>query len=71
MNNHKTVHKSGSFVVSFVVMVVLTVITVAEFYVGTHFPSVVFLMLISIVKAVLVLVFYMHVRRLWEPSVEN
>ena len=51
-----------------IVALVLAALTGVEYYLGTHYPSAVFLFLISILKSILVLYFFMHVYRLWRPE---
>ena len=46
----------------------LAALTPVEYYLGMHYPSAVFLFLISILKGILVIYFFMHVYRLWRPE---
>lgn len=64
-------NRAAAYRLSFLVALALAALTIIEYYVGTHFPSAVFLMLLAVVKAVLVLRFFMHVNRLWAPEGEH
>jgi heme/copper-type cytochrome/quinol oxidase subunit 4 len=60
--------RSSAYVTGAIVALVLAALTGVEYYLGTHYPSAVFLFLISILKSILVLYFFMHVYRLWRPE---
>ena len=60
--------KSSAYVTGLIVAVVLGALTAVEYYLGTHYPSAAFLFLISVLKSILVLYFFMHVYRLWRPE---
>ena len=60
--------KSSAYVTGLIVAVVLAALTAVEYYLGTHYPSATFLFLISVLKSILVLYFFMHVYRLWRPE---
>ena len=60
--------KASHYITGLVVVLVLAALTLVEFYIATHMDSVVFLMLIALAKAVLVIWFFMHVKRLWAPE---
>lgn len=55
----------GHYRTGIIVALVLAVITVVEFWIALTTHSVVFLMLIAAAKAILVIWFFMHVKRLW------
>ncbi|MGL4650869.1 MAG: cytochrome C oxidase subunit IV family protein [Caldilineaceae bacterium] len=59
------------YVVGGIVALILAALTVLEYYVGIAYPSATVLFLIALVKAVLVLYFFMHVYRLWRPDDEG
>jgi uncharacterized protein YacL len=65
------VKKRSPYVIGLIVGIVLAVLTGIEYFVGTHYPSAVFLMLISVLKAILVIYFFMHVYRLWRTQEEH
>lgn len=63
--------KRSPFVVGAIVAVVLAALTVLEYFVGIAYPSATVLFLLALLKAVLVLYFFMHVYRLWRPDDEG
>lgn len=63
--------KRSGFVTGLWVGLVLMALTVIEYYVGTNYPSAVFLFLISVLKSLLVIYFFMHVYRLWRADEEH
>lgn len=64
-------NKRSPFVVGAIVAVVLAALTVIEYLVGIAYPSATVLFLLALLKAVLVLYFFMHVYRLWRPDDEG
>jgi cytochrome c oxidase subunit 4 len=56
------------FLVGGIVAVVLAILTVAEYFIGVAYPYPTPLFLIALLKAVLVLYFFMHVYRLWRTD---
>ena len=56
------------YVTGIIVAVVLAVLTLIEYYIGLHFPSPTVLMLMSVLKAALVIYWFMHVYRLWRAD---
>ncbi len=64
-------NKRSPFVVGAIVAVVLAALTVLEYFVGITYPSATVLFLLALLKAVLVLYFFMHVYRLWRPDDEG
>ena len=58
----------GHYQTGILIVLVLAVLTVVEFYIALVTHSVVFLMLIAAAKAILVIWFFMHVKRLWAPE---
>ncbi len=73
MNNSKTVQstkkKSGSaYTKGIIVAVGLAALTVVEYYLAlvTHSPTL--LLLVALLKAVIVIWFFMHVYRLWRTE---
>lgn len=51
-----------------IISVLLAILTIAEYFVALQFPSAVFLLLIALVKAALIVQFFMHVYRLWREE---
>lgn len=61
--------KSSAYRTGFYVFVGLLVLTAVEYVVGTAAnPSAVALLIIALVKAVLIIYFFMHVYRLWREE---
>lgn len=60
--------KTSAYVTGAIVALVLALLTAVEYYLGTHYPSAAFLFLISVLKSILVLYFFMHIYRLWRPE---
>jgi len=56
------------YVSGVIVAVVLAILTIAEYYVGILYPYPTPLFLIALLKAILVLYFFMHVYRLWRSD---
>ena len=62
MNNNR----SAAYIRSAIVAIVLAVLTIVEYFIATSLGgSAVLLMLIALFKAIAVIVYYMHVSRLW------
>lgn len=55
----------GHYTTGIIIILVLAALTVVEFYIALATHSAVFLMLIAALKAILVIWFFMHVKRLW------
>ncbi len=51
-----------------IIAVLLAILTVAEYFVAQALPSAIFLLLIALVKAALIVQFFMHVYRLWREE---
>ena len=60
MNN-----KRSAYVTGFIVFIVLAILTGVEFYVASISGAVAGLMIIALIKAALIIWFFMHVSRLW------
>lgn len=61
--------KRSGYVIGLVVAAGLGLLTAVEYYLGSNpNPSVAGLMLISLIKSVLVVWFFMHVYRLWRTE---
>jgi heme/copper-type cytochrome/quinol oxidase subunit 4 len=58
----------GHYRTGIIIVLVLAVLTIVEFYIAIMTHSAVFLLLIAALKAVLVIWFFMHVKRLWAPE---
>lgn len=60
--------RGGSYRLIIIVSTVLAVLTIAEYFVALAYPSAVFLLLIALVKAALIVQFFMHIYRLWREE---
>ena len=58
----------GHYTTGILIILALAVLTLVEFWVALNTHSTVFLMLIAAAKALLVIWFFMHVKRLWAPE---
>lgn len=58
----------GSYRQIIIVSIVLAVLTGVEYIVALSFPSAVFLLLIALIKAAVIVQFFMHVYRLWREE---
>ena len=67
MNTTKSKPRSG-YATAAIVAVILAALTLVEFFVAINLPSVVLILLIALLKAVMVIWFFMHVYRLWRPE---
>ena len=48
--------------------IVLAILTVIEYFVGLATPSAIILLLFGLIKGYAVVVYFMHVSRLWSPQ---
>lgn len=60
--------RGGGYRQIIIISVLLAILTVAEYFVAQVLPSAVFLLLIALVKAALIVQFFMHVYRLWREE---
>ena len=58
----------SAYVTGAIVAVVLAALTIIEYFVGIRFPSATLLLLLGVLKAALVVYFFMHVYRLWRAD---
>jgi cytochrome c oxidase subunit 4 len=61
--NKANVYRRGA-----VVFIVLLLLTAVEFYVGVALNSIALLFIISLLKAALIVYFFMHIYRLWREE---
>lgn len=61
-------HRGASYRLIIIVSLVLAVLTAVEYVVALSFPSAVFLLLIALVKAAIIVQFFMHIYRLWREE---
>jgi caa(3)-type oxidase subunit IV len=60
--------RGGSYRLIIIVSIVLAALTVAEYFVALAYPSAVFLLLIALIKAAIIVQFFMHIYRLWREE---
>jgi cytochrome c oxidase subunit IV len=61
-------HRGGSYRQIIIVSIVLAILTAVEYFVALAYPSAVFLLLIALVKAAVIVQFFMHIYRLWREE---
>jgi hypothetical protein len=54
-----------------IVLLALAVLTIVEFYIALNSPSTVLLLLVSLLKAAVVVWVFMHVYRLWRGEEDH
>ncbi len=69
--SEKNQNKGAAYRQSVIVAIVLAILTVIEYFVAIELHSAILLMLIALFKAVIVIRYYMHVQRLWQPEEEH
>jgi heme/copper-type cytochrome/quinol oxidase subunit 4 len=57
--------KTGIYRSGYVVAIVLAIVTVVEFYIALTFNNFAIMMLLGLVKAYLVVNYFMHIKSLW------
>ncbi len=67
MNTTKSKPRSV-YTTAAIVAATLAILTLVEFFVAINIPSAVLILLIALLKAVMVIWFFMHVYRLWRPE---
>jgi len=65
MDNSKRRKRNSAYALSTAIALVLAVVTAIEYFVALSYTGAFILMLLGLIKAVLVLHFFMHVSRLW------
>ncbi|MCB0084523.1 MAG: cytochrome C oxidase subunit IV family protein [Caldilineaceae bacterium] len=64
----KSQRRSKAYRLSATVAIVLAILTVIEYFVGLATPSAIILLLFGLIKGYAVVVYFMHVSRLWSPQ---
>ena len=71
-NKAKNEKKAPPYFIGFAVLVILAVLTGVEYFLGTRDnPIEALLVVIALVKAALIVNFYMHISKLWSPGEEH
>ena len=69
MSEHSpTKRRSGIYREGIIVAVLLAILTVIEYYVALTFNSFAIMMILALLKAVLVVNYFMHIRSLWSED---
>ncbi len=59
---------AGSYRLVIIIGIVLAALTIAEYFIALAYPSAIVLLLIALVKAAIIVQFFMHVYRLWREE---
>ena len=69
MSEHSpTKRKSALYREGIIVAIVLAVVTVIEYYVALNLNSFAIMMILAVLKAILVVNYFMHIRSLWSED---
>ena len=69
MSEHSpTKRKSAIYREGIIVAIVLAVVTVIEYYVALNLNSFAIMMILALLKAILVVNYFMHIRSLWSED---
>ena len=69
MSEHSpTKRKSALYREGIIVAIVLAVVTVIEYYVALNLNSFAIMMILALLKAILVVNYFMHIRSLWSEE---
>ncbi|MCL4833543.1 MAG: cytochrome C oxidase subunit IV family protein [Caldilineaceae bacterium] len=60
--------KAGIYRTGYIVAIVLAVVTVVEFYIALTFNNFAIMMLLGLVKAYLIVNYFMHIKSLWSEE---
>lgn len=48
-----------------ITLIILAVLTVAEFFIAAYVPSAILLLIVALIKAAIIVQNFMHIARLW------
>ena len=68
MNNNNSESKSQELVRGITIFVVLAFLTAFEYFLGTHSTPAFFMWIIALVKAGIVVWFFMHIKRVFKEE---
>ncbi len=69
MSEHSpTKRKSAIYRQGIIVAIVLAIVTVIEYYVALNLNSFAIMMILALLKAILVVNYFMHIRSLWSED---
>ena len=60
--------RAAAYRQGFIVFVALAVLTIVEYFASTALNSTVLLIIIALIKAALIVQFFMHISRLWREE---
>lgn len=60
--------KAAAYRLGLITLLILAVLTVAEYFVGIYLGSLVLLFIIALVKAAIIVQNFMHIARLWREE---
>lgn len=60
--------KAAAYRLGLITLVVLAVLTIAEFFVSVYLGSLVLLFIIAVIKAAVIVQNFMHITRLWREE---
>lgn len=70
-STQKSKKRSAAYGLSAGVAIALAILTIIEYFVALSTPSAIILFLLALVKGYAVVVFFMHVAKLWKPEGEH
>ncbi len=69
MSEHSTTkRRSGIYREGVLVAIGLTILTAVEFYIALNLSSFAIMMILALLKAILVVNYFMHIRSLWSED---
>ena len=69
MSEHSpTKRKSAIYREGIIVAIILAIVTVIEYYVALNLNSFAIMMILALLKAILVVNYFMHIRSLWSED---
>ena len=57
--------RASAYRLGVITLIILAVLTVAEFFIATHIPSAILLLIVALIKAAIIVQNFMHIARLW------
>lgn len=60
--------KAAAYRLGLITLIILAVLTVAEYFVAVYIQSLILLMLIALIKAAIIVNNFMHITRLWREE---
>lgn len=60
--------KAAAYRLGLITLIILAVLTVAEYFVAVYIQSLILLMIIALIKAAIIVNNFMHITRLWREE---